>query len=89
MDFDQVTHDFVLSVKKELEAAETQRIFEEKEIVKREKEVLKKWAIGNGDEFLKLKIKHDQNWFKEACYQFAKLFALPGFAVSEGIENED
>lgn len=62
MNFDQETHDYVLSIQKELNAQK-----ESERLAKQQKheaavDALRDWAIENGSELLKLRIKHGQNW---------------------------
>jgi hypothetical protein len=89
MCFDQETHDFVLSVQNELE----QKKLAEKEAreakLKQEKTELKKWAETHGNDYLKLKIKHDQNWFQEACIQKALTLAAPEFLAAKDFNYEN
>jgi len=64
MFFDQETHDFVLSVKTEIEAKKKAAL----EVGRNE---LLAWATINGSELLKLRIKHKQNWQSMAETEWA------------------
>jgi hypothetical protein len=55
MCFDKETHDYVLSVKNEIENNKKMEI-------EAARNTLLSWAIENGSDLLKLRIKHNQNW---------------------------
>jgi hypothetical protein len=81
MNFDQETHDFVLCVKEQL--AE-----EEKAAKEVAREELRTWAIENGSEFLKLRIKHQHNWQSMAETEWALAHSV-GFASWEYGDSDD
>ncbi len=62
---------------------------EKKEKDRKEKKLkLHTWAKKNGSDFLKLRIKHDQNWYKVANNEYVKSVALGGFSTILLLESK-
>jgi len=81
MKFDKETHDYVFSVKTSIEERK-RRVLEDA------REELLSWAVENGSELLKLRIKHNQNWQSLAETEFA-LSHSAGFSEwKDGEESE-
>ncbi len=64
MYFDQETHDFVLSVKTQIEK-------DKEDAIEAGRNELRQWAEKEGSELLKLRIKHGQNWLNIAQEEYA------------------
>jgi len=80
MHFDKETHDYVLSVKKEIEN-------NKKMAIESSRNTLMTWALENGSELLKLRIKHDQNWLSIAETEWAMANSV-GFSTWGDQEEE-
>lgn len=80
MNIDKETHDYILSVKKDIDTKRQQA----KEAARNE---LLAWATGNGSELLKLRIKHNQNWQQIAETEWA-IAHTTGFSLWE-YDGED